>query len=243
MGVAPAVMLNSTALLIELRSRVDALESSGVLDNANANTWWLLSNGILVFFMRERMLEPSRSQPALPPRAAATAASACETRLFSRPSAPARTAVRAECGFGMLEAGSVTAKSTQNILLKNLLDTSISAVVWWAIGHGIAYDGTNPFIGTASGKTALFFAMKMNNEDADGWMSAGSASGYDWAFFFFQFTFAAAAATIVSGAVAERTRLLAYLLYSTLITTLIFPVVVHWVWSPHGFLSYNSPDR
>jgi len=193
------VMRNDTALLLALREQVDALERRhDGLQGANVNTWWLLSNGILVFFM--------------------------------------------QCGFGMLEAGSVSARSTQNILLKNLMDTAISAIVWWSVGHGIAYEGTNPFIGVSSSAPTIFFSQKMMQEDADGWTTPGSESGYDWAFFFFQFTFAAAAATIVSGAVAERARLLAYLTYSTIITMLIFPVVVHWVWSKHGFLSVRSPD-
>jgi len=178
---------------------VDALERrNDALQGDNANTWWLLSNGILIFFM--------------------------------------------QCGFGMLEAGSVSARSTQNILLKNLMDTAISAIVWWSVGHGIAYEGSNPFIGMSSSSPTIFFSQKMMRDDADGWTTPNSKTGYDWAFFFFQFTFAAAAATIVSGAVAERARLLAYLTYSTIITMLIFPVVVHWVWSKHGFLSIQSPD-
>lgn len=181
-----------------------------------------------------------------------------------------------QCGFGMLEAGSVTARATQNILLKNLLDTSMSAVVWYTMGFGVAFDGDNPFIGvavtpSANGSSTLFLSYRMQLDDVAGATTDGTSMGYNWAFWWFQFvrapleprkpadcrpaarasthaplarvhlgggqTFAAAAATIVSGAVAERALLVAYLIYSTIITLIIYPVVAHWAWSGAGFLS------
>ena len=151
-----------------------------------------------------------------------------------------------QCGFGMLEAGSVTARMTQNILLKNLLDTSISAVMWYGLGFGIAFDGDNPFIGVAGSTnlsaSTLFLSYRLQADDATGFASEESASGAGWAFWWFQFTFAAAAATIVSGAVAERAQLVSYLIYSTYITLFIYPVVVHWAWSGAGFLSVANPN-
>ena len=147
-----------------------------------------------------------------------------------------------QCGFGMLEVGSVTARSSQNILLKNLLDASLGAIMWWLVGHPIAYDGPNGFVGLvpeARGTMAVQYrAQRDDATDAD--FAAGG--GYDWAFWWFQFTFAAASCTIVSGAVAERAQLLAYLLYSGWITMLIYPVVVHWVWCEAGWLSVGNPD-
>ena len=138
-----------------------------------------------------------------------------------------------QCGFAMLEAGSVRAKNTQNILLKNFLDAALGTLIWWAIGFAFAYgEGgalPNPFIGGRH-----FFGIDMiEEEDTEG---AGYAS---W---FFQWSFAATAATIVSGSVAERCKLGAYLCYTSMLVGLVYPVVVHWVWSTEGWLSaFRSP--
>mmetsp|Transcript_38271 Transcript_38271/g.120132 ORF Transcript_38271/g.120132 Transcript_38271/m.120132 type:complete len:497 (+) Transcript_38271:64-1554(+) len=138
-----------------------------------------------------------------------------------------------QCGFGMLEAGSVTSRSTQAILLKNLLDACTSAFIWWVLGHGIAFDGTNGFIGTAGSDMSSFFLSGYGS---------GSDSGYHRVFWWFQWTFAAAAGTIVSGAVAERAHLLAYLTYTCILTAVIYPIIVHWCWSPAGWLSIKNSD-
>jgi Amt family ammonium transporter len=135
-----------------------------------------------------------------------------------------------QAGFGMLEAGSVRAKNTKNILLKNILDASLAALIWWLVGYGFAYGDSSDggFIGT--GASGFAFSSK-------DWEAGYSSAGYDWAGWFFQYTFAAAAATIVSGGVAERCNLVAYLIYSTVITGFIYPVVVHWIWDSEGFMS------
>jgi len=140
-----------------------------------------------------------------------------------------------QCGFALLEAGTVRSKNTKNILLKNLLDACLGAIIWWAWGMGVAYgdsgseDG-NVFIGTASGGAGAFLAA--------GWgTDFNPYDGYTISLWFFQYVFAAAAATIVSGAVAERAQLVAYLIYTSVITGFIYPVVVHWVWCSNGFLS------
>ncbi len=125
-----------------------------------------------------------------------------------------------QAGFAMLEAGFVRAKNTANILMKNVLDVSAGAIAFWAVGWAVAYgvsgDTSNGLIGYGN-----FF---LNNFD-------------DWPSWMFQFVFAATAATIVSGAMAERTAFRAYLFYTVFITAFIYPVVVHWVWDGNGWLT------
>eukprot|EP00965_Chrysotila_dentata_P229615 6197286-Pleurochrysis_carterae.AAC.7 len=138
-----------------------------------------------------------------------------------------------QMGFAMLSAGAVRRKNVTNIMLKGLLDASLGAVIWYLWGYGLAYDfdpDPNAFIG--SGKTA-FALSGLPYDDY----------GYDYVGWFFQYAFAAAAATIVSGAVAERCMLTAYLAYTTLLTGFIYPVVVHWVWDSAGFLSALNTDN
>jgi len=139
-----------------------------------------------------------------------------------------------QCGFATLEAGSVRDKNVRNVLLKNALDACIGAIVWYLFGYGIATSG-NAFIGTTTANYAL--------SGLDDTTTDYSAAGYDWISFFFSFTFAAAASTIVSGAVAERCQLGAYVFYTVFITGFIYPVVVHWVWDGTGFLSAFNADH
>ena len=125
-----------------------------------------------------------------------------------------------QAGFAMLEAGFVRSKNVANILMKNILDVSAGAIAFYAIGWGLAYGvsggATNGFLGTGH-----FFLVGFD----------------DWASWIFQFAFAATAATIVSGAMAERTAFRAYLFYSVFITAIIYPVVVHWAWDGNGWLT------
>ena len=136
-----------------------------------------------------------------------------------------------QAGFGLLEAGFVRVKNTSNILMKNVLDASLGGVVWWAVGFGFAF-GTSQggFIGGHS-----FFPALGGLTETDGVSEA--------AVFFFQWAFAATAATIVSGALAERTKFSAYLFYTVFITGLIYPVVINWGWGGGwlgdlGFMDY-----
>jgi Amt family ammonium transporter len=128
-----------------------------------------------------------------------------------------------QAGFAMLCAGSVRSKNTMNILLKNVIDVAAGAVAYYLFGWGFAYgpEGNNPFI--AAGDHALY-----NYSDWEGWL--------------FQWAFAAAAATIVSGAMAERTAFSAYLIYSVVLTGFVYPVVVHWVWDGRGWLAAFPND-
>jgi len=128
-----------------------------------------------------------------------------------------------QAGFALLEAGSVRAKNTKNILMKNLLDACIGALIWWGWGYGLAYNGDatkNGFIGNGDPEGPAFFANGWNKVD----------QGFMYASWWFQFVFCAATATIVSGAMAERTSLIGYFIYTICITGFIYPVVVKWSW-------------
>jgi Amt family ammonium transporter len=125
-------------------------------------------------------------------------------------------------GFAMVEAGFTRSKNTANILMKNLMDFSIGSILYWVIGFTLMYgDSIAGLIGTPD----LFF------------MSSGFGDNYsDYADLFFQTVFAATAATIVSGAMAERTEFKAYLIFTIVITVLIYPISGHWTWGG-GWLS------
>jgi len=124
-----------------------------------------------------------------------------------------------QCGFAFLEAGAVRTKNTVNILIKNMLDAFIGGVSYWAIGWGLAYgeDG-NLFCGGSQ-----FFNYQLPHDQYPKW--------------FFQFVFAATAATIVSGAIAERCQFFAYFMYSIIITGWVYPPVSHWAWDDSGWLA------
>merc|ERR1719402_541668 len=126
-----------------------------------------------------------------------------------------------QCGFAFLEAGSVRSKNTVNILIKNILDAFIGGVSYWAIGWGLAYGGGgNPFCGGSE-----FFGYQLDHDLYAKW--------------FFQFVFAATAATIVSGAIAERCQFAAYFVYSIIITGLVYPPVSHWAWDGGRDMTWN----
>ena len=121
-----------------------------------------------------------------------------------------------QAGFAMLETGFTQAKNATNIMMKNLMDFSIGTLAFWAVGYGIMF-GVDTFFLT--GATAQ--------------VTEGLSTFTTW---MFHVVFAATAATIVSGAVAERTQFKAYLIYSVFITGLIYPVVGRWIWGG-GWLS------
>ena len=125
-----------------------------------------------------------------------------------------------QAGFAMVETGLTRAKSASNILMKNLMDFSVGAVAYWAIGWALMY-------GTNSGDVGFIGSSQFFLTGAD------STVYRDW---MFQVVFAATAATIVSGAMAERTKFTSYLLYSVFITAVIYPISGHWIWSSNGWL-------
>jgi Amt family ammonium transporter len=129
-----------------------------------------------------------------------------------------------QAGFAMVETGLTRAKNACNIMMKNLMDFCIGALAFWAVGYAIMY-GThgNSYFGW----------------DADLLMLGSGTSGQDYglsASWLFQVVFAATAATIVSGAMAERTKFIAYCFYSLIISLLLYPVTGHWIWGG-GWLS------
>jgi len=120
-----------------------------------------------------------------------------------------------QAGFAMVEAGFTRSKNTANILTKNLVDFSVGAILFWIIGYTIMYgESIAGFIGTPS----LFI-----NDNGIG----DYANKTD---LMFQTVFAATAATIVSGAVAERTKFNAYIIFTIVITVFIYPISGHWKW-------------
>jgi ammonium transporter, Amt family len=127
-----------------------------------------------------------------------------------------------QAGFALVEAGFTRAKNTANIVMKNFMDFSVGALVYWAVGFALAYGGTS---------VGGFLAY---GGIGDSFFVSDTAQSASW---FFQVVFAATAATIVSGAMAERTKFSAYLLYTPFITGLIYPIVTHWAWSGQGWLT------
>jgi len=126
-----------------------------------------------------------------------------------------------QAGFGMVEAGFIRAKNTCNILTKNFLDFCMASLGFFLFGYAIMFGTGNGFMGTS------------------GWFLKGAESGADiplFAFWLFQAAFCGAAATIVAGGMAERMKFPAYLIYSFIISSLIYPIVGHWVWGG-GWLS------
>jgi len=121
-----------------------------------------------------------------------------------------------QAGFAMVEAGFTRAKNAINILMKNLMDFSMGSIVYWAIGFGLMFGAS----GTGWFGTSGFFLSDFT-PDGDPWVLA---------FWMFQVVFAATAATIVSGAMAERTKFTGYLVYSIFVCGLIYPVFGSWAW-------------
>lgn len=125
-----------------------------------------------------------------------------------------------QAGFAMVETGFTRAKNAGNIIMKNLIDFAIGTVVFWFIGFGLMFGGDSPLVGGLD----LFIRGDY------------SSSIPTFAFVIFQTVFCATAATIVSGAMAERTKFPSYCLYSLIISAVIYPISGHWIWGG-GFLS------
>ncbi len=126
-----------------------------------------------------------------------------------------------QAGFAMVESGFTRAKNACNVLMKNLMDFCIGSLSYWAIGFGIMFGAGTLFFGTSG-----FFLNDGGNTFASlDWSTVPLECKY-----FFQMVFAATAATIVSGAMAERTKFSGYLIFSVIVSALIYPIVGHLIW-------------
>ena len=125
-----------------------------------------------------------------------------------------------QCGFAMVETGFTRAKNAGNIIMKNLMDFCIGTVVFSILGFGLmmSQDYIAGFIGLPN--------LNMFTDWAN----------FDWNNFVFQLVFCATAATIVSGAMAERTKFLTYCIYSAVISLVVYPIEAGWVWNSQGWL-------
>jgi Amt family ammonium transporter len=146
-------------------------------------------------------------------------------------------------GFAMVESGLCRAKNTTNILAKNFIVFAASSISFWVIGWGLMFGDGNGFMGLQG----LFFLSGPDNSPALGSdyasMNPFSTATYHgvysainwtpvplWAKFFFQLVFAGTAATIVSGAVAERIKFVSFLIFSFILVAFMYPITGHWIW-------------
>ena len=119
-----------------------------------------------------------------------------------------------QAGFAMVETGFTRAKNAGNIIMKNLLDFCLGTIVFVLLGAGLLM-----------GEDALFGLIGVPNLGV-----FTDFANYDWSSFFFNLVFCATTATIVSGAMAERTKFLSYCIYSLVISAIVYPIEAHWVW-------------
>ena len=126
-------------------------------------------------------------------------------------------------GFASVEAGFARSKNTVNILSKNFIVFAVSSLGFMLLGWGLMFGGDNPIIGTEH----LFI---LGGQDLSYYDGTLTSSVPFWGKFFFQLVFCGTAATIVSGAVAERVKYVSFIIFSFVLTLVIYPIVGHWVW-------------
>jgi len=142
-----------------------------------------------------------------------------------------------QAGFALLEGGLTRAKNVGNIMMKNLIDFGIASIAFWAIGFAIAFGAGNALFGTSG------WFLNVSGDKVDTVFASLSWANIPlMAKWFFQMVFAGVAATIVSGAMAERTKFQAYLIYSAVITGIVYPIVVHWIWGGGWLASLGFQD-
>jgi len=135
-------------------------------------------------------------------------------------------------GFAMVETGFCRAKNCVNILSKNFIVFAASSLAFWVVGWGLMFGNGSSFMGTEG----LFLLGGGDNSPASGDAYSGAYSAISWATvplyakFFFQLVFAGTAATIVSGAVAERIKYKSFIVFTLVLVGVIYPIVGHWIW-------------
>lgn len=134
-----------------------------------------------------------------------------------------------QAGFAMVESGFARAKNTGNIIMKNLMDFCIGTVMWFIIGASLMLTYTDP----ATGETCRGIWAVIGKP---GFSVFSDYANFDYSGFVFNLMFCATTATIVSGAMAERTKFLTYCIYSAVISGIIYPIEAHWTWGG-GFLA------
>lgn len=126
-------------------------------------------------------------------------------------------------GFAAVESGFARSKNTVNILSKNFIVFAVSSLGFMVLGWGLMFGGDNPILGTQN----LFI---LNSSNLDFYRETLNPNVPFWGKFFFQLVFCGTAATIVSGAVAERVKYISFIVFSFVLTLVIYPIVGHWVW-------------
>ncbi|MEW6209672.1 MAG: ammonium transporter [Acidobacteriota bacterium] len=145
-------------------------------------------------------------------------------------------------GFAMLETGLCQAKNAVNVLAKNFIVFAVSSIAFWVVGFGLMFGDGNGFAGLTG-----WFLQGPDNSPATGEAYSGIFSALNWtgvpldAKFFFQLVFAGTAATIVSGAVAERIKFISFIVFSFALVAVIYPIGGHWAWGGGWLAKLSVP--
>src|SRR5437764_10581185 len=135
-----------------------------------------------------------------------------------------------QAGFAFLEAGLTRMKNAGHIAAKNVLIFALCAVLYWAVGFGMAFGGGNGFIGTDGFFPSVHAMITVGAKPFDWFSEIPGAAGY-----LFEVVFAGVSLAIVWGAMAERAKLWVYFVFGVYFT-FIYSIVSHWIWSPHAWL-------
>ena len=136
-----------------------------------------------------------------------------------------------QAGFGALEVGAVRTKNTRSLMLKNVIDFSVGTILFWLVGYGVAFPGAG----------ARGFALRGNVAEVAG-EGAGVAGEGSFLHFALLLAYASTSTTIVSGALAERTRLSSYVVFAALAFPFLSGLPMRWTWSHEGWLNAAARD-